>query len=174
MKISARAEYGLRALIDLAHHYGEGPVQSRDIAERQGLPEPYLNQLMTALRRAGIVTSKRGPAGGHILARPPEEITLRQAFDVLEGSTAPWWCVETDDPDCVYAPGCSLRPLWHAINGAVAQVLSGMSLADISTRARAPALSGALAAARGSPSAATSSAAPSPATPSRAAPSRAP
>lgn len=138
MKVSTRAEYGLRALIDLAHHFGEGPVQIRDIAERQGLPEPYLNQLMSTLRRAGLVSSKRGPAGGHILARRPEEINLRQAFDVLEGSSAPWWCVETEEPDCVYASGCSLRPLWHAINGAVAQVLSGMSLADITVKTRQP------------------------------------
>lgn len=136
MKVSTRAEYGLRALIDLANHYGEGPVQIRDIAERQGLPEPYLNQLMSTLRRAGLVASKRGPTGGHTLARRPEEINLREAFDVLEGSTAPWWCVETDDPDCAYAAGCSLRPVWHAINGAVAKVLSGMSLADVARRPR--------------------------------------
>jgi len=139
MKVSTRAEYGLRALIDLANHYGEGPVQSRDIAERQGLPEPYLNQLMTSLRRAGLVSSKRGPTGGHILAKPPEQINLHEAFDVLEGSTSPWWCVETEDPDCIYAAGCSLRPVWHAINGAVIQVLRGMSLADISGKARQPA-----------------------------------
>lgn len=132
MKVSTRAEYGLRALMDLASHYGEGPVQSRDIAARQGLPEPYLNQLMTALRRAGLVSSKRGPAGGHALARPPEAISLREAFDVLEGSTAPWWCVETAEPDCIYAAGCSLRPVWQAINGAMAQVLGGITLADLS------------------------------------------
>lgn len=138
MKVSTRAEYGLRALIDLANHYGDGPVQSKSIAERQGLPEPYLNQLMTSLRRAGLVSSKRGPAGGHTLARPPEQINLREAFDVLEGSTAPWWCVETSDPDCIYAPGCNLRPVWQAINGAVVQVLSRLSLADISVKARQP------------------------------------
>ena len=54
MKVSTRAEYGLRALIDLANHFGEGPIQTHDIARRQGLPEPYLNQLMTTLRRAGL------------------------------------------------------------------------------------------------------------------------
>ncbi len=134
MKVSTRAEYGLRALIDLANHYGEGPVQSHAIASRQGLPEPYLNQLMAALHRAGLVTSKRGPAGGHMLARPPEAINLREAFTVLEGSTSPWWCVEVEDPDCVYAPGCGLRPLWQAITVAVEQVLSNHSLADISLR----------------------------------------
>lgn len=112
-------------------------MQSRDIATRQGLPEPYLNQLMTALRRAGLVSSKRGPAGGHALARAPEAISLREAFDVLEGGTAPWWCVETADPDCVYAPGCSLRPVWQAVNGAVEQVLGAMTLADLS-KARQP------------------------------------
>jgi Rrf2 family protein len=138
MRVSTRAEYGLRALIDLASHYGEGPVQTHDIAARQGLPEPYLNQLMTVLRRAGLVTSKRGPAGGHVLARPPEAISLREAFGVLEGTAAPWWCVETSDPDCVYAPGCGLRPVWQAINRAVERVLAEMTLADIA-RVRQPA-----------------------------------
>src|SRR5437867_13151692 len=98
MKVSTRAEYGLRALIDLASHYGEGPVQTHQIAARQGLPEPYLNQLMTSLRRAGLATSKRGPAGGHVLARSPEAISPRAAFDALEGSTAPGWCAESEYP----------------------------------------------------------------------------
>lgn len=138
MKVSSRAEYGFRALIDLASHYGEGPVQTHQIAARQGLPEPYLNQLMTSLRRAGLVSSKRGPTGGHVLARPPEAISLREAFGVLEGPTAPWWCVESDDPDCIYAAGCGLRPVWQAINHAVERVLSEMSLADIA-RVRQPA-----------------------------------
>lgn len=136
MKVSTRAEYGLRALIDLANHYGEGPIQTHEVARRQGLPEPYLNQLMTTLRRAGLVTSKRGPTGGHTLARAPHEISIRQAFDVLEGSTAPWWCVETEDPNCLYAPGCGLRPVWQAINTAVEQVLSNLTLADISPGVR--------------------------------------
>ncbi|HEY3249467.1 MAG TPA: Rrf2 family transcriptional regulator [bacterium] len=135
MKVSTRAEYGLRALIDLARHYGQGPVQSHEIAARQGLPEPYLNQLMVSLRRAGLVHSKRGPTGGHALARAPQQISMREAFSVLEGSAAPWWCVEEAEPDCVYASGCGLRPVWQAINAAVEQVLSDLSLADIAARA---------------------------------------
>lgn len=132
MKVSTRAEYGMRALLDLVAHYGEGPVHSRTIAERQGLPEPYLNQLMTTLRRAGLVTSKRGPAGGHALSRPPAEISLREAFGVLEGTTAPWWCVEVDDPDCAYVAGCGLRPVWQAIQSAADGVLNRLTLADLS------------------------------------------
>ncbi len=139
MKASTRAEYGLRALIDLAAHYGEGPVRSRLIAQRQGLPEPYLNQLMTMLRRAGLVTSKRGPTGGHLLSRPPAEISLKEAFAVLEGSTSPWWCAEVDDPDCKFAPDCGLRPVWKAIGAAADGVLNSLTLADLRPARVAPA-----------------------------------
>lgn len=139
MKVSSRAEYGIRALVDLASHYGEGFVQSHDIATRQGLPESYLNQLMTSLRRAGLVTSKRGPTGGHVLSRPPAEIRLREAFQVLEEGTSPWWCVEVEAPDCEYAPGCSLRPMWMAIKVAAEGVLERLTLEDIiPARARVP------------------------------------
>ncbi len=131
MKVSTRAEYGMRALLDLVAHYGEGPVHSRTIARRQGLPEPYLNQLMTTLRRAGLVTSKRGPTGGHALSRPPAEISVREAFGVLEGTTSPWWCVEVDDPDCAYLSGCGLRPVWQAIQAATDGVLNLLTLADL-------------------------------------------
>jgi Rrf2 family protein len=82
------------------------------------------------------VSSKRGPAGGHTLAKPPDAISLRDAFDVLEGGTAPWWCVETAEPDCIYAAGCNLRPVWQAINGAMTQVLGGITLADLSRTAQ--------------------------------------
>jgi Rrf2 family protein len=145
VKTSTRAEYGLRALIDLAEHYGEGPVRSRVIAQRQKLPEPYLTQLMTMLRRAGLVTSKRGPTGGHLLSRPPAEISLKEAFAVLEGSTSPWWCAEVDDPDCEFASDCGLRPVWKAIGVAADGVLNRLTLADLhparssAPRRRAPA-----------------------------------
>ncbi len=125
----------MRALVDLALHYGEGYVQSHDIAARQGLPESYLNQIMTTLRRAGLVTSKRGPAGGHTLSRSPDAVTLREAFEVLEEGASPWWCVEVEDPDCAYAPGCGVRPIWMAMKAAAEGVLDRLTLLDIS---RAP------------------------------------
>ena len=137
VKVSSRAEYGMRALVDLALHYGEGYVQSHDIAARQGLPESYLNQIMTTLRRAGLVSSKRGPAGGHTLSRSPDAITLREAFEVLEEGASPWWCVEVEDPDCAYAPGCGVRPIWMAMKVAAEGVLDRLTLLDI-TRTQAP------------------------------------
>ncbi len=89
MRISSKGEYGLRALFDLAQHYGEGLVQSEDIATRQGIPVNYLNQMLILLRRAGIIDSLRGPQGGHTLARPPAQITLLEALTVLEGPLMP-------------------------------------------------------------------------------------
>ncbi|HEX9246345.1 MAG TPA: Rrf2 family transcriptional regulator [bacterium] len=138
MKVSTRAEYGIRALMDLAQHYGEGPVQSHDIARRQGLPEPYLNQLLVTLRRAGLVQSKRGPSGGHLLARSPNRMTVGEAFLVLEGSVAPWLCVEDAETACIYAPGCGLRPVWQAVKDATEQVLNRITLADIVRPAPVP------------------------------------
>ncbi|MDQ7849355.1 MAG: Rrf2 family transcriptional regulator [Armatimonadota bacterium] len=131
VKVSSRAEYGLRALVDLARHYGEGYVQSHEIAARQGLPESYLNQIMASLRRAGLVASKRGPAGGHTLSRPPAQITLREAFEVLEEGAAPWWCVGVEDPNCAYLPGCGIRPIWMAMKAAAEGVLERLTLHDM-------------------------------------------
>lgn len=131
MRVSTRAEYGIRALMDLAAHHGTGPVHCRAIARRQGLPEVYLTQLMAAMRQAGLVISKRGPHGGHALARPPAEISLREAFAVLEGTTAPWWCAEVENPDCTYASACGLRPVWRAIRLAAESVLDRLTLADL-------------------------------------------
>ena len=89
MRISSKGDYGLRALFDLAQRYGEGPIQSDDIATRQGIPVNYLNQLLITMRRAGLIESLRGPQGGHMLARPPETITLRDVLTTLEGPLLP-------------------------------------------------------------------------------------
>jgi Rrf2 family protein len=85
VKLSSRSEYGIRALLELAQRRGQGPIQSREIAERQEIPEAYLNQLLLILRKAGIVQSVRGPAGGHLLARQPERVTLSEVIGALEG-----------------------------------------------------------------------------------------
>jgi Rrf2 family transcriptional regulator, cysteine metabolism repressor len=89
MKISSKGEYGLRALFDLAQHYGSRPRRSRDIAEAQSVAEDYLNQLLIILRKAGLINSVRGPQGGHILARAPHLITLYDAVTELEGTLSP-------------------------------------------------------------------------------------
>ncbi|NTV63683.1 MAG: Rrf2 family transcriptional regulator [Oscillochloris sp.] len=86
MRISNKGDYALRALFDLAQHVGKGPVQSDEIAARQGIPVNYLNHLLIPLRRAGLIESLRGSQGGHLLARPPEAITMLDILTAIEGT----------------------------------------------------------------------------------------
>lgn len=85
MRVSSRADYGVRALFDLSLRAGHGPVQNRDIAARQEIPEAYLHQVLGMLGRAGLIRSTRGPQGGHELAREPSEISLYDILLVLDG-----------------------------------------------------------------------------------------
>src|ERR1700760_2709523 len=85
VKVSTRGDYAARALLSLALHASEGPTSVRDIAERTGLPQPYLEQILLALKGAGLVRSKRGVGGGYVLARPPAEIDLAEVVSVVDG-----------------------------------------------------------------------------------------
>lgn len=85
MRLSSKGEYGLLALIDLAMHAAEGPVQNHQIARRQGIPKQYLGQLMLALKKAGLIHSLRGRQGGYVMARPAHAITLLDVVTALEG-----------------------------------------------------------------------------------------
>src|SRR5688572_3376594 len=135
MKVSMKGDYGVRALVELAHHYGEGPVQSAAIASRQCIPEPYLDQLLTSLRRAGFIRSVRGPQGGHALVRDPRELKLSEALTALEGSLAPIACL--DDPaGCRGTPNCSLRSVWCEVEQATLRILEGITIQDIADRER--------------------------------------
>ncbi len=136
MKVSMKGDYGVRALIELAHHYGEGSVQSSLIASRQSIPEPYLDQLLTSLRRAGLIRSVRGPQGGHALIRDPHEITLAEALVALEGSLSPIACL--DDPTgCPKPTPCGLREVWDQVHQATVHVLEGITIAELAEKERA-------------------------------------
>src|SRR3990172_11603914 len=117
MKVSTKGDYGVRALIELAHHYGEGPVQSSEIAARQNIPEPYLDQILTILRRAGFIRSVRGPQGGHALIRDPEELRMSEVILALEGSLSPIDCLE-ETSFCTRSGGCAQRWVWEAVRDA--------------------------------------------------------
>jgi Rrf2 family protein len=86
MRFSMKTEYGVRAIVELAANAGRGALQSSEIARRQGIPGPFLDQVLMTLRRAGLVTSTRGPHGGHTLARRPDEIRLDEVITSLEGN----------------------------------------------------------------------------------------
>ncbi len=137
MKVSTKADYGVRALIELGHHHGQGPLQSSEIAGRQGIPEPYLDQLLTTLRRAGFVRSVRGPQGGHALLRPPNELPVSDVVLALEGSLDPISCLEAGSP-CSEAGGCAQRAMWEEVREAVLQVLRRTTIGDLMARDRSP------------------------------------
>lgn len=125
----------MRALTELAHHYGDGPVQSAEIAARQDIPEPYLDQLLTTLRRAGFIRSVRGPQGGHALIHEPHEVKLSEVMEALEGSLAPLACV--DDPDaCTKEGGCVQREVWEQVRDATQEILNSVSIADLAEKER--------------------------------------
>ncbi len=124
MKISTKGEYGIRALLELSKRYGEGYIQSTEIASARGIPENYLYQLLITLRKAGIIRSRRGPQGGHMLARTPGAISLADAVIALEGPLAPTACVQEDVvDDCPYSAVCAVRGVWERVTQATQEIL---------------------------------------------------
>lgn len=128
-----KSDYSLRAILELARNYGGGPIQTGDIAARQGIPEPYLEQLLTMLRKANLIRSVRGPQGGHYLARPPENITIGEIVTALEGSVAPIDCVHESEC-CSRSASCVQRDLWMEINEATRKVLDSTTIAALLER----------------------------------------
>ncbi len=133
MRVSTRGEYGMRAMVALAHHYGGGPLSIADIARESSVPPAYLEQLIAPLRRAGIVESKRGARGGYILGRPPEEIKVGDVFRVMEGPIAPMECVSEDvsEQTCPLIGGCETRPVWLKLRDSIVDTLDSQTLADL-------------------------------------------
>lgn len=132
MKVSTKGHYGVQAMLDLAQHFGEGPISLKSIAERQNLSEPYLEQLIAVLRKAGLVKSVRGAQGGYVLAREPKEIIVGDIIRVLEGPIAPVECVNQDDPDhCMKADFCVTRGVWEKVKQSIEDVLDAISLEDM-------------------------------------------
>lgn len=136
MRISSKGEYGLRALFDLAQHYGEGPIQSRDIHERQGIDENYLNQILILLRKAGLIESLRGPQGGHRLARPPAEITVLEALVALEGPLLPADSVGDSLAPAVPLDRELIREVWCELRDQIHAYLGNLTLEDLYQRKR--------------------------------------
>ncbi|TNE43655.1 MAG: Rrf2 family transcriptional regulator [Deltaproteobacteria bacterium] len=136
MKLSTRAEYGIRALIELAlqfQHAPDKPLMLQVIAGRQDISKKYLEQLFIPLRKAGVVEGVRGPSGGYRLARAPEEIHLDQVFEVLEGSLSVADCLDTPN-SCKHSGGCATQEVWRQISQAIESTLGAISLADLLER----------------------------------------
>jgi Rrf2 family protein len=132
MRVSMKSEYALRAMIELASVRGPRYLQTGDIAARRGIPESYLEQLLTALRRAGLVVSARGPQGGHALAISASRITAGDIVRALEG---PLVVVDCGGPDgCQFSPNCALEEMWGEVRSAVDGALDRFTVEDLSAR----------------------------------------
>ncbi|WP_206812670.1 RrF2 family transcriptional regulator [Paradesulfitobacterium ferrireducens] len=132
MKLSTKGRYGLKAMFDLAQHFGEGPISLKSIAERQDISEHYLEQLISGLRKAGLVKSVRGAQGGYVLGREPGKMTIGDVIRVLEGPIAPVDCVAEEDPECCSkADYCVTRTVWEKVRDSIAEVLDSITLEDM-------------------------------------------
>ncbi|NLO90260.1 MAG: Rrf2 family transcriptional regulator [Clostridia bacterium] len=137
MKFTTKSEYGLKATMDLAENFGRGPRTIRSIAENQGIPENYLEQLLSTLRRAGLVKSIRGAQGGYMLAGSPKEITIGEIIRTLEGSVAPKNCVDDENPEvCERAESCVTRMVWERLKDSINEVLDSITLYDLCEEAK--------------------------------------
>lgn len=131
MNISSKAEYGIRAMTEIAA--GNGPVKRSFISEKQAIPLPFLTQVLVALVNSGLAKSSRGPEGGYVLARPASEISLLDIVTKLQGPVLPKGCVsEPDGQTCASAGDqCRLRDVWAELKEANERVLSRFSLEDM-------------------------------------------
>ena len=130
MHIPIQVDYGVRALIDLAEHAEEGAVRASQIADRQGVPEPFLHRVLLSLSKHGMVRSYRGPRGGHVLAMPASEISMGMVLGYLGGTQTLVNCLD-DITFCSQSPGCSQRNIWQTVEEAMVKILDSTSIADL-------------------------------------------
>jgi len=142
VKVSTRGDYASRALLSLALHTEEtGPTSVRDIAERTGLPQPYLEQILLALKGAGLVRSKRGVGGGYVLARHPKEIALSEILSAVDGPIVVGDFAEPHtDGACDHEGQCVLLAVWADVGEHMRQLLAGTTLDDLVSMARGEAV----------------------------------
>ena len=137
VRVSTRGDYASRALLSLALHADEAPTSVRDIAERTGLPQPYLEQILLALKGAGLVRSKRGVGGGYVLARPPSEIRLSDIVSAVDG---PITIGDFGEPHqngaCDHEGQCVLLAVWADVGEHMRRLLENQPLADVAAIAR--------------------------------------
>ena len=129
MKLSTKGRYGVKAMVDLAIHYGGSPVSIKSISQRQNISEYYLEQLFSSLRKAKLIKSIRGAQGGYVLSREPKDITVAEIMYVLEGPIEIAECI--DGVSCDKLDCCATRLLWAKIKNSIDDVMKSVTLQDI-------------------------------------------
>jgi Rrf2 family protein len=133
MKISTKIRYGARAMLELASHYGEGPIELKEIAKKENISLKYLEQVINPLRGAGLVKAVRGSKGGYSLAKPPSEICLYDVVETLEGPLNLLDCLR-DPKVCQKVPSCVTREIWQEVSEAISKIFYSVTLEDMVNR----------------------------------------
>lgn len=131
MKLSTRGRYGLKAMYQLALHYGEGPIALNNIAKKQGLSENYLEQLFSVLRKEGLIISVRGAQGGYMLAKDPQHITVGHILRTLEGNMAPVDCLTDENVKCDREDECATKFVYAQMIDSLNNVIDSITLQDM-------------------------------------------
>jgi Rrf2 family cysteine metabolism transcriptional repressor len=135
VKISTKIRYGARAMLELASHYGEGPIELREIAKRENISLKYLEQVINPLRAGGLVKAVRGAKGGYSLAKPPSEICLYDVIETLEGPVNLIECLG-DAKACQRVASCVTRDIWKEVSDAICKIFYSVTLEDMANRRR--------------------------------------
>jgi len=130
MKLTTRSRYGTRLLLDMAEHYNDGPIHLVSIADRQGISVKYLEQIIIPLKKAMFVKSVRGPKGGHMLAKPPEDINVGEIVALLEEGANLVDCTDNENA-CERSKTCPTRGIWREAAQAMFEKLESITLADL-------------------------------------------
>jgi Rrf2 family protein len=132
VKVSTKGRYGLKALIDIANTSDNEPVSITSIAGRQGISERYLEQLMSKLKKAGIINSIRGASGGYILAKDSNDISVGDVLRALEGELKPVDCPSIDDEiSCGYVDTCATKYVWQRISESINKTVDEIKLSQL-------------------------------------------
>jgi len=133
LTLSTKGEYGVRAIFEIAREYEKGPISIREIARRQGVSVAYLEQLLNRLKRAGLIKSQKGPGGGYMLIKKPDEITIGNILNTLEGPVALTMCLDpaSGKGRCSLVKRCVTRLLWQSLGKKIEDFLNNVTLDDL-------------------------------------------
>ncbi len=131
LKLSTKGQYGVRAMFEIAKSYPDGPITIKEIAQKQGVSAAYLEQILNRLRKDGLIKSLRGPGGGYVLSKKPNDISVSRILKALEGPITITQCLNPKSNACSRVEGCVARLLWKSLGEKIERFLETISLNDL-------------------------------------------
>ena len=131
MKLTYKGDYALKAVLDLALHYGQDPVTSHDLAKRIDAPVKFFEQVLTELKKGGIIESRRGNEGGYLLSKSPSKITVGDIIRIIEGPIEPIACVKENYANCTDVNRCVFRNIWQKVYQATSDIIDHVTFEDL-------------------------------------------